>query len=44
VRKLVDDRKYSEATTAAVKLTGGPPDVCNTLQIDITLPAIYEEL
>jgi hypothetical protein len=37
VRKLVDDKKYPEATTAAVKLSGAPSEVCNTLQIDITL-------
>ena len=35
VRKLVDDRKYSEATTAALKLSGPPGEVCNSLQIDI---------
>nr|KAJ0186743.1 hypothetical protein LSAT_V11C900500780 [Lactuca sativa] len=28
VRKLVDDGKYPEATTAAVKLSGDPSDVC----------------
>lgn len=28
VRKLVDNGQYSEATTAAVKLSGDPSDVC----------------
>lgn len=37
VRKLVDDKKYPEATTAAEKLSGIPSEVCNILQIDITL-------
>lgn len=31
VRKLVDDGKYSEATTAAVKLSGDPSEVCKML-------------
>ncbi|XP_061373898.1 alpha-L-fucosidase 2 [Gastrolobium bilobum] len=31
VRKLVDDRKYSEATAAAVKLSGDPSDVYQLL-------------
>jgi alpha-L-fucosidase 2 len=44
VRKLVDDRKYSEASIEATKLTGGSTEVCNILQINITLPAIYEKL
>lgn len=33
VRKLVDDRKYSEATAAAVKLSGDPSDVCHVLPL-----------
>lgn len=28
VRKLVDERKYPEATSEAVKLSGHPSDVC----------------
>jgi hypothetical protein len=44
VRKLVDDKKYPEATTAADKLSGAPSEVCNMLQIDIIIPTIYDEL
>jgi alpha-L-fucosidase 2 len=44
VRKLVDDRKYSEASIEATKLTGGSTEVCTILQIDITLHAVYEKL
>lgn len=32
VRKLVDDRKYPEATAAAFKLSGHSSDVCSILQ------------
>lgn len=37
VRKLVDGGNFSEATAAAVKLSGDPSDVCNIMEITKTI-------